>query len=272
MLMLLCQQSAATSKVILTGEGADELFAGYSRYLHFGDDGAWRPGGRVASYLRAAHISPSLLPSIGRIGGYKAALQTKISDLSRGLKRPAMESFLVGVPESTPYRDAVAASQTSGFLQLTALDQKCFLEPMLDRQDKMSMASSVEARVPFCNPLLFDQVNPVPFSLKMKDGIPTYLLKKIGEQYLDHDLLYRRKKALIVPIEGWLRNGALSERLSLLTDKTARERGFYNSRQIEAAVDKFKRGEELPSRYLMSLISFETWMRMFIDQGALQHA
>jgi asparagine synthase (glutamine-hydrolysing) len=264
MLMLLCRQSVGTSKVILTGEGADELFAGYSRYLRLGDE-PWHPGGRVTSYLNAIGVKPHMLPNIGRLGQYKTQLQAKVTDLPRGLKRPAMESFLSNIPESIPYRDSIADSQSSGFLQVLALDQKCQLESMLDRQDKMSMAASVEARVPFCNPVLFNQVNPVPASLKIKGGLPKYLLKKIGEQYLDNELLYRRKQALVLPIDQWLRRGTLAQKMSILTDQTTRERGFYNNKQINAAISQFQRGEELPSRYLISLISFETWMRMFID-------
>jgi hypothetical protein len=78
-------------------------------------------------------------------------------------------------------------------------------------------------------------------------------------------LLYRRNQALVIPIDQCFRRGTLAQRLSILTDQRTRERGFYNNKQINAAISQFQRGGELPSRYLISLTSFETWMRMVIE-------
>ena len=271
LLMLLCQQSARTSKVILTGEGADELFAGYNRHLTnanfpFGN-GAW-----LGPLLKRLNVNPRILPPIQPIRRYKSQLALKLIDSQRTLKRPIMESFLDGLPENTPYRDQVVESQDGGFLQGLAHDQACYLASLLDRQDKMSMAASVEARVPFCNPQLFDLVNPMSTELKLKGDTTKYLLKKIAEEYLDRAVLYRRKNGLNIPIEEWTRQGPLADQLTLLTDQTARERGFYNHRAIVKAVDQQRSGKGNFGRYLAAILMFEIWMRMFIDGGAAPFA
>ena len=269
MLMLLCEQSVNTSKVILTGEGADELFNGYNRHLRMSIDGGsssdflsnlFGPG---QSRLGIPRTFPIVRNLVGRT-------TQGLLDMQRTLKRPVMESFLSDLEQNTTYREAVVGSQDSEISKELAHDQKCYLESLLDRQDKMSMAASVEARVPFCNPVLFDMLNPVSPALKLKNSTTKYLLKKIGEEYLDRSVLHRRKNGLNLPIEDWLRDGPLSDRLTMLTDQTARERGFYNNRAIEAAIDRYRKREGTAplGRYLMAFLAFETWMRMFIDNQA----
>ena len=175
-----------------------------------------------------------------------------------------MESFLTGVEERTPYRDSIIESQSSPILQSMAHDQTTYLESLLDRQDKMSMAASVEARVPFCNPRLFDMVNPIPAALKLKSNTTKYLLKKIGEDYFGSEFLYRRKNGFMIPMEEWMRAGPLSERLTMLTDQTARQRGFYDNTAIQTAVNDHISGRANWGRYLSGILMFEVWMRMFI--------
>ncbi len=148
---------------------------------------------------------------------------------------------------------------------MLAHDQKCYLLPLLDRQDKMSMAASVEARVPFCNHKLFDMINPIPNSLKFKGNVPKYILKRLGESYLDRSLLYRRKNGLKLPINKWLCQRSFSDRLSILMDRPTRERGFYNNRKIVAAINEQQQGKKDNSKYLIPILLFEIWMRMFID-------
>ncbi len=269
LLMLLCDQSAETSKVVLTGEGADELFAGYTHYDKMLDyPNSYQ--GSVARFLKRYRLTPRVIPNIRRFRGLKAQLSHRLVDTQRTLKRGVIESFIQGVPESTPYRDEIVSSQSSPIAQCLAHDQACYLPSLLERQDKMSMAASVEARVPFCNPHLFDMVNPVPADLKLKDRTTKYLLKKMGEKYLDHSLLYRRKNGLQIPLDEWLRQGPLSDRLTLLTDQTARERGFYDVPAIESAIDHHRSGERNFGRYLAAILMFEIWARMFTGSQVAQ--
>ena len=257
-LMVLCHHSKEDSKVILTGEGADELFGGYSRYY-------LDKTTHLVLALKRLGIRGNWLPPLSFFAGLKKRLSAKVIDRQLYFQKEDITSCFYNLRENTGYRDDDVESHGSYLSQMLAHDQKCYLSSVLDRQDKMSMAASVEARVPFCNHRLFDMVNPIPDSLKFKGNLPKYLLKKIAETYLDKSLLYRRKNGLNLPLDKWLRKGPLSERLSLLTDQTARQRGFYNHNRIEAAIDDHMQGKSNNAKYLSPMLTFEIWMRMFID-------
>ena len=263
-LMVLCHHSKEDSKVILTGEGADELFGGYSRYC-------LDKKTRIVSALKWLGIRGNWLPHLSSFEGIKKRLSAKVIERQLYFQKENITGYFYDLRENTHYRDYVVESHGSYLSQMLAHDQKCYLPSLLDRQDKMSMAASVEARVPVCNHRLFDMVNPIPESLKLKENITKYLLKKIAETYLDKSLLYRRKNGLNLPLDKWLRKGPLSERLSLLTDQTARQREFYNHSRIAVAIDDHVQGKTNNSKYLMPILTFEIWMRMFIDNGCSSH-
>lgn len=258
-LMLLCQHSVKNSKVILTGEGADELFGGYSRYMLGKKD-------QITNTIQRLKIQGHFLPNISPFKGLKSRLSKKIIEKQLSTSKDSMLPFLDNLEENTRFRDRTGDALTDTVDKMLAHDQKCYLESLLDRQDKMSMAVSVESRVPFCNPRLFDMVNPISNKLKLKNNIPKYLLKKLSEPYLDNSILYRRKNGLKLPLDQWLRNGPLKDRLSVLTDDTARQRGIYHYATLTKAVDRHIAGKENHGKQLMTLMMFETWMRIFIDR------
>jgi len=247
-LMLLCRQSGTRSRVILTGEGADELFGGYSRYLLSGRN------------LLADKMKPEWLKIKSNGNSSLRAVESQFY-----FEKRQMMEYFKDLPQELAYRIGAARSQSRYRSQMLAHDQKCYLVSLLERQDKMSMASSVEARVPFCNHVLFEMVNPVSERLKFRGNMPKYILKKLGEKYLDRSLLYRRKNGLNLPINRWMSRNPLSERLDILTDRTARERGFYNMGKIENAISRQRAGTGQNAKCLFPILLFETWMRMFID-------
>jgi len=127
------------------------------------------------------------------------------------------------------------------------------------------MAMSVEARVPFSNHLLFDKINKISFKKKIKP-VPKAILKKLAEQYYDKSFIYRKKNGFNLPLGDWLRDKkGLKPWFDLLTDKTFRERGFYNHKNINSLIDKHLNRDEDNSEYLMNIINFEIWHRIFID-------
>jgi len=127
------------------------------------------------------------------------------------------------------------------------------------------MANSVEARVPFCNHILFEKMNKISYEKKIKPA-PKIILKKLSEQYFEKSFIYRRKNPFVLPISQWLRNEkGLKPWFDFLSDKTFRERGFYNHKNINALVDQHVKGVKNNSRFLMKIIKFEIWHRLFID-------
>ena len=118
---------------------------------------------------------------------------------------PAMHRMfpaLVPAPGLREQRVAVAFADFRD--RLLAVDQSAYLESLLVRQDKMAMAASVEARVPFVHLPLARVLNRLPRALRVPGGVTKPILKAIGERYLPHDLLYRRKVGLTLPFDDWL--------------------------------------------------------------------
>ncbi len=132
------------------------------------------------------------------------------------------------------------------------------------------MAMSVETRVPFCTYQLFDLINNTYFNDKINPE-PKIILKRISERYFKSDFIYRRKIGFILPFSSWLRDKKqLGRYLDLLTDETFKQRGFYNVASVRRTVKEHLQKTRDNSKYLISLIQFEIWHRMFIDKQHFQ--
>ena len=256
-LMRLCQHSVRKSKVVITGEGADELFGGYTRYKTDQQE-------RFALQVSRLGFGNTLykLP-------WFRQFQRKLSsvlDTHLFFEKAPLLACLDHPKVDVDHRLEAIGDSGSFYTRLLRYDQKCYLQSVLERQDKMSMAASVEARVPFCNPQLFDLVNGIPESLKITNQGPKHLLRKIAKTYLPAEVVDRRKIGLILPIGEWFRSGPLKDLLSLLTDNTARERGIYDTDHLRRVVDDHVQGRR-DCKFLSNLVMFEVWMRLFIDGG-----
>ncbi len=183
MLMLLCDRIREVSKVVLTGEGGDEFFGGYERY------GRWR---KLSAQERVSRFVPSaLLPrrarrflGLKRMAGKDAACYASVY-----LDFPVMHRWFPALVPAPGLREHVSRRFRDFRDRLLAVDQSAYLESLLVRQDKMAMAASVEARVPFVHLPLARVLNRLPRSLRVPGGVTKPILKAIGERYLPHDLL-----------------------------------------------------------------------------------
>jgi len=266
MLMRLCDEIAKTSKVVLTGEGADELFGGYSRY------GDWK---KLAWQERLGRVLPAgLLPArppflgIRRMAGKDAAVYGSVTQDVLAMHRAFPE--LVPGPGA---REAASARFADFRDRLHAVDQTNYLESLLMRQDKMAMAASVEARVPFVHLPLARLVNTIPRAITTPGGATKPLLKKIAAPYLPHDLLHRRKVGLTLPVRDWLRDGqGLGRYLDDLTAPNARLAVFADAKALKAAVEAFRKGARQGIPDIMRLVNVECWLRSLPDQPAKAEA
>jgi asparagine synthase (glutamine-hydrolysing) len=178
-LMLLCREIAKRHKVVLTGEGADELFGGYYRYQIWPELARRDRLGRLAppwfwrATRRWAHLA-----SLSRAGD-GALLGAVFHDVDATLR------LFPGLPFTGGSRTAVARAFPDFRHRMLATDQTAYLESLLLRQDKMSMASSVEARVPFTHlPLWARPFNRISLDLRMPEGRPSRCLKPLLARYL----------------------------------------------------------------------------------------
>jgi len=184
MLMMLCKHIKQKSKVVLTGEGADEMFGGYERYEKWKK---YRTQELVAKYIPRS-LLPNKRPFLGvhRIYGKDAAVYASVyHDI--GLMERLFPALSVGKTERE-----LASDKFSDFRdRIYASDLTAYLESLLVRQDKMSMANSVEARVPFVDVHFAKVINSIPRHIKTPGGVTKPLLKRIAEKYLPESVIYR---------------------------------------------------------------------------------
>ncbi len=255
MLMLICNQLRSETKVVLTGEGADEMFGGYYRYE------IWRKlrNQELISRILPSKVLPNRRPFMGikKFAGLDAAVYASVyRDI-----RPLHRLF----PELVPGNGAREVSSNnfkSFLLRLFAVDQTAYLESLLVRQDKMSMAASVEARVPFVHVPLARKTNSIPRKIMAPGGITKPVLKRIAEKYLSKRLIHRRKNGLLLPYSDWLKDpDGLGRYLEYLSDPNSRLAAYCSRGELENIVENFRTGRHSGVQWLMRLVNIEIWLR-----------
>ncbi len=254
MLMLLCERIRETSKVVLTGEGADELFGGYKRY------GVWRELRRKG---RLARLVPrSLWPSLQRyreIQRYSRRDPAIYGTIHHDFL--ALHDLFPDLVPSPGAREVACARFDDFRSRMFAVDQTTYLESLLMRQDKMAMAASVEARVPFTHMPLARVINRFPGAIRSPGGETKPILKAVAEQYLPRDVIYRRKVGLNLPLDQWAadREG-LGRYVELITAPDSRLGAYGDRRKLAKAIENHRAGRPggPPIPYLINL---ELWLR-----------
>lgn len=252
-LMLVCEQIKKTTKVVLTGEGADELFGGYTRYSRWRD---LRRKGRLARLVPGlAWPYLSRWREIERFKGHDPAIYSSVfHDVI------ALAKVFPGLDPEPGAREEAAARFSDFRTRMFAVDQTSYLESLLMRQDKMAMAASVEARVPFTHWPMAKLVNRIPVAMRAPGNDTKPILKSIAEAFLPRDLIYRRKNGLRLPIREWLGNPyGLGRYLDCLTDNS-RLAEFGEKALLRHAVDDFRKGRPV-ALPIEQLVNVELWLR-----------
>ncbi|PCJ99934.1 MAG: asparagine synthase (glutamine-hydrolyzing) [Zetaproteobacteria bacterium] len=261
-LMILCEESRKTSKVILTGEGADELFGGYARFnIPFAQ--------RIGFKLYQMKIPEWLIPNLPKIRALKPYLREHPVHITQRLIRHDRLMNVVSsrLKQDISYRNQSMSGQSGLENMMFANHQKCYLLSLLERQDKVSMAASVEARVPFCSHPLFDKINPISAMDKLKDGTTKSIFKAIAQRFFSDDFVHRRKSGFTLPIDVWLRDeGGMGRFLENLTTAPFVDLPFFNHAYIQSMVKEHKDGTKNWHKELMILINFDIWYQLFIAQ------
>ena len=255
MIMRLCDRIREHNKVVLTGEGADEFFGGYHRYQ------TWRKTAMLESVAQMLPrgLWPERWPFLGlrKLAGHDGAVTAShYFDLD-----PIRELFPNLIP--APGARGAASQRFKSFSErLFAVDQSAYLESLLMRQDKVSMAASVEARVPFAHVPLMRAVNRIPARLRVPGGETKPILKTIAERYLPRELVRRRKIGLLLPLDEWLADAeGLGRYLDDLTDPNGCVRGLGDGAGLDRMIDAFRSGNKVLSNPLFRLVNIELWLR-----------
>ncbi|MBK7704643.1 MAG: asparagine synthase (glutamine-hydrolyzing) [Acidobacteria bacterium] len=268
--------------VVLTGDGGDELFAGYTRYAI---DKRRSGLEKLPASVRRSLLRPlsEALPAgaKGRNFLYNTSLDAvdryidSVSHFGK-LKKPSLYSSSMrtnldgrdGGAEAIFRDHASKPSSGDPTDRLLYLDGKTYLpSDILTKVDRMSMAASLEARAPLLDHELIELVQKIPAGLKLKGLETKYIFKKAMEGIVPDEILYREKQGFGVPINEWI-NAELKNRIreDLRARKTV-ERGYFEAKYIETLLDEHERGRRDHSHSLWILWMLELWHRRYVDKG-----
>ncbi len=275
--------------VALSGTGGDELFLGYSRdaQLLEGHTHAASLGRLPDWYVQG--LTRLLEPmSDDRLWGPLARLRHAAVDLAR-LDAALVSPRGFGIFDQTA-RTAVVAGQARGHLGRDATDylrddvppdlarpgdwlarveQRAYLSFVLLRDiDAMSMAHSLEVRVPFLDQALSDAVARISWRLKLRDGVGKWVLKHALRDLLPDDILFRPKMGFGLPYPVWMRRSLEPMVRDLLSPARVRRRGVFDPATTADLVDRFYRGDDTIWRRVWTLFVFEGWASAVLDVRA----
>ena len=275
-------------KVLLSGEGGDEAFAGYNNYrsilwmerlkrlctplnrtLSWGLSqlNSWVHSTRVAKY---APLFAATFPQY-----YFSRTSTPYRYSGNGIGELYSSDFLTQIDREftiEPVRKLFSAVSGQSVLdQMLYIDTKTWLpDDLLIKADKMTMANSVELRVPLLDHRVLEFAASLPSNYKLKGFTLKYIWKRALFNRIPHVIVRRKKAGFPVPYESWLRNEFRQESHDILTDSKTIQRGYFRKSAIEKLISvNDERGSY--SKEIFSLVTLELWHRMFTDSQTLRH-
>ena len=263
--------AAKNVKVVLTGEGSDELFGGYERYRQQILQSRLLPAYRMLPQgLRAG-----LRNWVGTSSMLSATLRRKLNHTMIGCGDSLQSMFLDSHYSAFAHSpDAVYQPYLSyfnafpqGASQLSRLlyaDQKTYLVELLMKQDQMSMAASIESRVPFLDHTFVEFASRIPDALKIHGSTQKYIFKKAVEDLLPRNIVYRPKMGFPTPIKSWLVHSSNTGLLDGLSDRKGFLADVMDPAQVSALVSRHRQGMEDASDRLWRLINLQMWGELFI--------
>jgi asparagine synthase (glutamine-hydrolysing) len=265
-------------KMVLTGEGGDELFAGYARYS----------GERLWPFFRAlpkavqslALAASERLPGLRRqkIALHALCQPDEVARLvnwfplfnastKEALLTDELKQALNGSGAHAAFAEQLARTDAIEPLhRMLYVDTKLWLaDDLLARGDKTSMAASIEARVPLLDHELVEFAASLPPNLKLKGLARKYLLKKVAKGLLPSEIIHRKKKGFPMPFAIWFRNEARPFLREVLSPSGLRRRALFNPPVVAKLLREHETGFANHASLLWGLLSVELWHRCFLD-------
>ena len=269
-------------KVVLSGEGGDELFAGYPKYV-------------VDWLARYYHVLPEslryqvIIPMLERL----PYSMRKLKQAARNISAPAPQRWMnwFGIFNGQLKEDLLSAStratidmdasrqfqswlkknpQRDDLSAMLYLDTKIWLpDNLLMKGDKMTMAASLEQRIPLLDYKLTEYAASIPSHLKIKGYKAKYMLKRAYADFLPEKILTRKKMGFNVPTGIWFREGQRGIMTQLLLSERLRDRGYFNDAFVAQMLRDHLEGRNNYQAQLFTLASLELWFRVFIDSPQL---
>ncbi len=271
------QLASRDVKVVLAGQGADEPLAGYPRYRgeKFLSDYGW-----LLNKLPLQKMA-SLLPRNERVKrlAYSTAFRSELErfraihtifhpDLKKRILKSELNDAISSAPDQSMDRlYALSSDLNDSLSRLLYIDTRHNLaDNLLLFNDKMSMANSIEMRVPFLDHELVAFLETLPSSLKIRGSMQKYLHKKACEAVLPSEIVHRKKRGFATPIDEWLQNDLAKTLQRLFNERDSAVREYFNLHTINQMILLHQTRRENYQRHLFALLSFELWHRNFFNQ------
>ena len=274
-------------KVVLTGEGSDELLAGYGKYPRVIAN--WNAGGiyerLVPASLRSAvadSVVPRLPGTLGRVAQRSflamprqpaAMFLDNFAGMPLRVQQALLRSSVLtgGDPYASSLEYFGRVNGRSGLLErLLYTDMKTYLVELLMKQDQMSMSTSIESRVPFLDHKLVEFAARLPQRMKLNGFTTKRILREAVRGIVPENILTRKKMGFPVPFNGWVRGPWNAMARDVLLDSRSRERGVIEPAAVSRLLDDHRDGRGAGGDAIWALLNLELWHRTFIDGDGIQ--
>jgi asparagine synthase (glutamine-hydrolysing) len=268
--------------VALSGDGGDEIFAGYDRYGINLRRQAFERVPSWARHLYREHVFPRLPQNMrGRRFSYNVSLPWReryvdsisfIPTFERDIPLLSHEFREIlrrgGNPEDVMYRYFDEAAATDPISQMLYVDTKTYLAAdILTKVDRMSMATSLEVRVPLLDHVFVEWATGLPATWKLRGGQQKYILRKLAERVgVPRQALYRPKQGFALPLVHWTRNELKELIMSVLLEPRTLQRGYFKPEGVRRLLDEHFRERRDHSDGIWRLLIFELWHRNFLEK------
>lgn len=285
---MVSQLAAQHRKVVLGGQGGDEIFGGYARYVvaYFEQcikaaiDGQYKNGNYVVTI-------ESIIPNLGLLREYKPLMKKfwseglfdsmdrryfhlidRSTNLQEEIDWSALNYSQVFEDFAQIFNNKANVQKGAYFDKMTHFDFKCLLPALLQVEDRMSMAHGLESRVPFLDHPLVEFAATIPADIKFKGGNMKYLLKQVFASDLPNDIVHRRDKmGFPVPLKEWFDSDLRDFVMDIFRTMATKNRPYINS----PAVLRNFGSEARFSRKTWGLLSLELWHQQFHDKASQWH-
>ena len=273
-LFRLAERASQDVKVLLSGEGADELFAGYPKY-RFATRAAladWLPAalraplvGGAAGLLPESLWRPRIALRAMAARSEAERMRTWFSPFTQG-ERDA----LIARPDRPGYAELAARARGDLLQRMLYVDCHVWLsDNLLERGDRMAMAASVESRPPFMDHRLVELAFSLPSRMKLRAGTTKWAIRQLAEQRLPREIIARPKLGFRVPMRAWLREGRMADLAAdLLLSRDSITREIFRAAEIDRLIDTHRSGRRNEDIRIWTLLGFEIWHRRFIQGDA----
>jgi asparagine synthase (glutamine-hydrolysing) len=260
--------AAQKVKVVLTGEGSDELFAGYERYRWLDRNQRWAQryaavpeGARrtIREWIRAT-------PLLG--AGLRRKLGHTVLGRELSFEPLFVENFYCALDADGSVENYMgfwnARPAASTLARTLYADQKTYLVELLMKQDQMSMAASVESRVPFLDHKLVEFAARIPDRLKIRGRVQKYILKAAVSDLLPRGIVHRKKMGFPTPLGEWLRHPRVEPVYARMRSADGLVGAYFDLAQVDALIERHRTGREDGTDRIWRLLNLQLWGDLFL--------